>query len=173
MTMQSKFKIWSLFLLVILVGGMLCACGSPTPEAPPNSDTPSNPSDSNTSTTPDDEEILPPPIEKIEVVYFYRPQRCTGCIYAEETTLYTLETYFADELASGKITWSTYDVVAEANAAIIEKYEAYTSSLFINTIIDGTDHIQQVMEIWSLLGEDEMFIEVVKNKIEQCLIGEE
>ena len=32
MTVLTKVKIWSSFLLVILLGGMLCACGSPAPE---------------------------------------------------------------------------------------------------------------------------------------------
>lgn len=168
-------------MLIILVVGMLGACGSPAPEAPPTSDTPSNPANSDTPptsdgsdtpTTPDDSDTSLTPADKVEVVYFYRPQRCHGCVYAETATLYTLETYFADELASGKITWVSYDVTAEENAAIVEKYEAYTSSLFINTIIDGIDHIEEVIEIWSVLGDDVAFIEVVKSKIEQSLSGE-
>ncbi len=32
MTMLAKVKIWSSFLLIILVVGMLCACGNPAPE---------------------------------------------------------------------------------------------------------------------------------------------
>jgi len=154
---------------------MLYACGSPTPEVPPNSDTPSNPANSDgsdTPTTPDGSDTSPTPADKVEVVYFYWPQRCTGCVYAESTTLYTLQTYFADELASGKITWVTLDVAAEENAAIAEKYGAYTSSLFINTIIDGIDHIKQLTEIWAVLGDDVAFIEVVKSAIEQSLSGE-
>jgi len=163
MNIRTKVKVLSSFLLIILVAVMLCACTSPASEAPPNSDTPPDSADSDTPPTPTD---------KVEVVYFYWPQRCSGCIYAETGTLYTLETYFADELASGKITFATFDVAAEENSAIVEKYGAYSSSLFINTIIDGIDHIEQVTEIWSVLGDDEAFIEVVKSKIEQSLSGE-
>ena len=164
MTIRSIVKILSPFLLIILIAGMLCACGSPAPEGPPDSDTPSNSNDLDT---------LPTPADKVEVVYFHRPQRCTGCIYAEDTTRYTLETYFADELASGKITFATFNLGAEENVAIVEKYEAYTSSLFINTIIDGTEHIEEIQGIWLVLGDDEAFIDVVRSKIEQSLSGEE
>jgi len=160
MTMLAKAKIWSSFLLIIVVAGTLCTCGSPAPEAPPTSDTP--PSDTS-----------PVPADKVEVVYFHRAQRCTGCVYAETGTRYTLETYFADELASGKITFAVFNVEDEENAAIVNKYDAYTSALFVNTITDGTDHIEEVTEIWFVLGDDEAFVEVVKNKIEQSLKGEE
>jgi hypothetical protein len=163
MTVRSKVTILSSFLLIILLVGMLGACGGTTTEAPPDSNTPPN---SNGS------EMSPTPADKVEVVYFYWPQRCTGCIYAEDTVLYILETYFADELSSGKITWATYDVAAEENAALVEQYEAYTSSLFINTITDDTDHIEQLTKIWSVLFDDEAFIEVVKSAIEQSLSGE-
>jgi len=83
-----------------------------------------------------------------------------------------VETYFNDELASGKLTFQSIDVQDSKNAAIIEKYGAYTSSLFINTIKDGTDHIEQVTDIWLVIGDDEAFVEVVKSKIEKGLNGE-
>ena len=82
-----------------------------------------------------------------------------------------LESYFADELASGKVSWATYDVGDTENAVFVEKYDAYSSSLFINSIIDDTDHIEEITEIWFILGDDEAFIEVVKNKIQQSLSG--
>jgi len=112
------------------------------------------------------------PADRVEVVYFHRTQQCYSCRYAEEETRYTVETYFKDELVSGKLTFQSIDVQDEANADIIEKYGAYTSSLFINTIKDGTDHIEQVTDIWLVIGDDEAFVEIVKNKIEESLKGE-
>ena len=110
--------------------------------------------------------------DRVDVVYFHRTVRCHSCQYAEAGTNYTVETYFADEMASGKLTFQSVDVQDTKNAVIIEKYDAYTSSLFINTIKDGTDHIEQVTDIWLVIGDDEAFVELVKNKIEQSLNGE-
>ncbi len=151
MTTLAKMKIWSLFLLIILVAGMLCACGSPAPEAPSTPDTSSAPADG------------------VEVVYFHRAHRCYSCFYAETGTRYTVETYFADELASGKVTFEVFDVEDEENATIVKKYGAFTSSLFINTIKGGSDHIEEITDIWFVLGNDEAFVEVVRGKIEESL----
>ena len=151
MTMLAKVKICSSILLIILVAGILCACGSPAPEVPSTSDTPS---------------VL---ADKVEVVYFHRAQRCISCIYAETGVRYTVETYFADELASGKVTFEMFNVEDKENATTVKKYGAFTSSLFINTIKDGIDHIEEVTEIWFVLGKDEAFVEVVKSKIERSL----
>ena len=112
------------------------------------------------------------PADRVEVVYFHRTQQCYSCRYAEEGTRDTLETYFEDELASGKVTFQSIDVQDEANADIVNKHGAYTSSLFINTIKDGSDHIEQVTDIWFVLGDDEAFVEVVKSEVEKSLSGE-
>jgi len=37
---------------------------------------------------------------------------------------------------------------------------------------NGTDHIEQVTDIWFVIGDDEAFVEVVKSKIEKSLNGE-
>ena len=150
--MNMVIKTLSLILLVCLALSLMVGCTSPT--TPPPSDTSSGPAD------------------RVEVVYFHRAQRCYSCIHAEEGIRYTVETYFADELASGKVTFKVINVADEENAAIVNKYGAYTSSLFINTVRDGADHIEEVTDIWLFLGNDEVFTEVVKNKIEKSLEGE-
>ena len=149
--MLTKAKILSAFLLIFLAAGLLSACGSPAPEVPAASETSAVSAD------------------RVEVVYFHRAQRCSGCRYAEAGTRFTVETYFKDELANGKLELKIVDLSDEANAALIKKYEAYTSSLFINGIKDGSDHIEEVGEIWFLLGKDTEFASLVKSKIDYYL----
>jgi hypothetical protein len=112
------------------------------------------------------------PADRVEVVYFHRTQRCYTCLYAENQTRYTVETYFADELASGKVTFQSINVQDEANADIVEKYGASYLTLFVNAVRDGTDHIEEVTDIWLVIGNDQAFDEIVKNKIEESLTGE-
>lgn len=58
-----------------------------SPAAPPNSNNSSGQAD------------------RVTVVYFHRTQRCYSCYYVEAGANYTVETYFADELVSGKLTF--------------------------------------------------------------------
>jgi len=133
---------------------------------------------SNASPAPDDGQLnsnnSSGPADRVDVVYFHRTQRCSKCMYAEDATRYTLETYFADELASGKVTFQVINVDdKEANADILEKYNnpSYLT-LCINAVRDGTDHIEVVTDIWLVIGNDEAFVEIVKSKVEESLTGE-
>ncbi|MFC1953406.1 nitrophenyl compound nitroreductase subunit ArsF family protein [Chloroflexota bacterium] len=112
-------------------------------------------------------------LDMLEVIYFHRPQRCSGCVYAETGTRYTLENYFADELANGNIVFKTINLGDELNATIVEHYGAYTSSLFINNIKGGVEHIDEVTEVWFLLNKDSEFVSLVKSKIDYYLSGEQ
>jgi hypothetical protein len=110
--------------------------------------------------------------DRVDVVYFHRTQRCYSCTYMEDAARYTVETYFADELASGKVTFQVFNVEDEQNADIVEKYQASYLSLYINTVKDETDHIELVTDLYTLIGNDEAFVETLKSKIEKTLTGE-
>lgn len=152
----------ALIAVLILSGCILCSCSSPAQPATPS------PTPTNTQVTP-----TPQPSTNgtnvVEVVYFHRAQRCSGCIYAGDTTEYTVETYFADKLASGKLVFKMLNLQDPANAAIVEKYGAYTSSLFINDIKGGINQIEEVTDIWFLLHNDEKFVNLVKGELEKHL----
>ncbi len=140
-------------VLVCLAVWLILAYG-PSPATPPASDNSSGPAD------------------RVDVVYFHRTQRCPTCIYAEEGTRYTLETYFKDELDSGKVTFQVINVEDEENAAIVQKYGASYRSLYVNTVIGGTDHIEEATDTYLLIGNDEAFVKALKSRIEKSLTGE-
>lgn len=126
-----------------------------------------------TPIVPDPTPIPEPPAiqaDRVELVYFHRAQRCASCIYAEEGVRYTLQKYFAEELANSIVSFEVYNLGEEENAAVIEKYGAYTSSLFINVIRGDTNNIEEVNEIWLVVGDNDAFVETVKNRIEETLI---
>lgn len=149
-TVSMVIKTLHPLLLACLILSLMLGCTASS-TAPPTSDTSSGLAD------------------RVDVVYFHRGQRCGGCVYAEDRIRYTVGTYFKDELASGKVTFEVLNVEDKENATVVEKYSAFTSSLFINTVRDGTDHIEEVTDIWLLLGNDEAFVGVVKSKIEKSL----
>ena len=112
------------------------------------------------------------PADRVDVVYFHRTQRCYTCTYMEDAARYTVETYFADELAGGKVTFQVFNVEEEQNADVVEKYQASFLSLYINTVKDGTDNIELVTDLYTLIGNDEAFVDALKSKIEKSLTGE-
>ncbi len=105
----------------------------------------------------------------LEVVYFHRTNRCKSCIYAEDQTIRVIETYFGDELANGTLIFQVFDLQDEANSEMVDKYNAHSSSLFTNEVKAGTESIQGIDDIWTKIGRDEAFTEVVKTRIEECL----
>jgi len=115
----------------------------------------------------------PPSIQdyRVELVYFHRAQRCNSCIYAEDGVRYTLQMHFSEELANGRVSFESYDWEDEENSDVVEKYGAYTSSLFINVIREGKENIEEVNEIWIVVGDDEAFVEMVKSRVEEKLTG--
>ena len=151
-TVATNMEIKTLYRLLLVSLALLLMLGcTPSSTSPPSSDTSSGLAD------------------RVEVVYFHRAHRCSGCLYAEDRIRYTVETYFGDELASGQVVLKVLNVGDNENAAIVEKYNAYRSSLFINMVTGGTDHIEEVEGIWLVLGDDEAFVEVVKGEIEKSL----
>jgi hypothetical protein len=165
MKFSISAKLFSSIAAIVLLGCVLCSCGSPASQgtSPGLTSTPVN-----TTAAPT---LQPSPVVKdyVELVYFHRTKQCYSCRYAGDTTKYTVETYFADELASGKLVFKKVDVQDKANASIVERYGAYGSSLFINDIVNGIDHIEPVTDIWYNVGKDEKFIKVVKDVIEKHL----
>jgi len=169
MSMLFKAKIY-LFLFIILAIGLACACASPAPATPPPPSQPSAPIGTTTETPPTSPDASAAS-NVVKVVYFHAHIRCGACIYVETRTTYNVETYFKNELDSGKLTFEVYDLGDKANAAISNKYKAVGSQLFINVVKDGVDGIKHIENVWmpKYLNDQEAFDELIQKTIRQAL----
>lgn len=105
------------------------------------------------------------PADKVEVIYFYSSARCASCIALEEFTERTINNNFQDKMNSGEVTFNAYNVEEQSNVEIVNKYRARGSSLFINTIYDGNDHIKEEVNVWRYLSSESQFSNYLTNKI--------
>jgi hypothetical protein len=166
-------------IVTILAVGLLFACASPAIPPTPPPDEPATPSE--TTTTPSDNSSISQTQDKpldllnrVDVLYFHRPQRCPTCLCFEERIRYVVSTYFQNELDSGQMTFGVYNIGDSQNTDIVNKYGAVSSQLFINTVKGGTDHITDIQDIWSWSCRTNKagFDQQVKNVIEQSLKDE-
>jgi hypothetical protein len=174
MDISRRAKIY-VTIVTMLAAGLLFACTSPVipptrPDEPPiQSEIITTPSDNlSTSQAPDESAGS---LNRVDVVYFHRPQRCVTCLCFEERIRYVVSTYFQTELDSGQMTFGVYNIGDSQNADIVKKYGAISSQLFINTVKDGTDNIKDIQDIWawSCRTNKESFDQKVKTVIEQSL----
>ena len=161
MNLSKTGKSGYLLAVLVLLGALLSACtasGEFTPAATANG----------ARATPTVQPVSSGG-NRVEVVYFHRTKRCYTCQYAGDATQHTVETYFGNELASGELVFRMLDVQDAANADTVKRYEAYGTSLFMNEVVDGVDHIEQVTDIWYHVGDDEEFVDVVRSAIDKHL----
>ena len=71
---------------------------------------------------------------KLKIVYFHSERRCPTCISIEDNTKKTLNTYFANQLKDGTITFQILNVEEVKNLKMVEKYKAEGSSLFLTKV---------------------------------------
>jgi hypothetical protein len=88
------------------------------------------------------------------------------CNAIEANTKYTLETYFAKELADNKITFLVINVDESENEKIAEKFEAAGTALFLNVIKNGKETPINLTDFAFMNGLDqEAFSKELKAKI--------
>jgi len=109
------------------------------------------------------------PAEKIQVFLFHPTQRCITCITIGKYTKETVEQKFPAELLSGKIEFREINIDLPENKELATKFKATGSSLFINSIADGKDNIQQDLQVWRLTSNEQSFISYLSDKINALL----
>jgi len=110
-------------------------------------------------------------VEKVEIYHFHGTHQCYSCItvgaYAEEA----VNTYFADEVKSGKIVFGHINGELPENQELVMKYGATGSSLWIGVYNASGFYPEQNINVWYKINNKEDYMTYLKGVIEQKLAG--
>ena len=112
-------------------------------------------------------------IEKIEVIHFHGTNQCYSCVTMGDMAEETINTYFAEELNSGKITFEHLNGDLSQNREKVVKYGATGSSLMIGTYYnDGTFTKEENINVWYKINNKQGYMDYFKEVIENKLSGD-
>jgi hypothetical protein len=107
---------------------------------------------------------------KVQVFLFHATQRCPTCISIGRLAKATVEERFAEQLKSGKIEFREINIDLPENKALVEKFQATGSALYINSIKDGQDNIVEDTMVWQLAsGYEIKFKDYLSGKLNTIL----
>lgn len=107
---------------------------------------------------------------RIEVYDFHSTNRCITCQSIENNTLFTLETFFVEELKNERITFQIVNVDKDENYALAEKFQASGTALFLNVIKDNKEQQIDLTAFAFKYGKkQEEFSKLLKDKITKQL----
>jgi len=110
-------------------------------------------------------------IDKLEVYHFHATNQCYSCKtvgnYAEET----VNTYFKEEVESGKIVFGHINGDLSENRDLVMKYGATGSSLWLGTYNGEEFKAEENTNVWYKIRDKEDYMTYLKSIIEQKLAG--
>ena len=111
-------------------------------------------------------------IEKVEIYHFHATRQCYTCKTVGAFSEETVNTYFSNELKSGKLVFASINIDLPENKALADKYEAKGSSLLIGVYgKDGSFSKQEDTNVWYKIGDKTDFTNYLKGVIEQKFSG--
>lgn len=110
-------------------------------------------------------------VQKVEIIHFHPTQQCLSCMvlgsYAEET----VNTFFPNELSTGKLTFQHINGELANNSALVKKYGATGSSIWIGVYDSNGFHAEENTDVWFKIANRTEFMEYFKGVIEDKLNG--
>ena len=108
----------------------------------------------------------------VEVYHFHGTHQCYSCIRVGELAEKTVNTYFKDELESGKVVFGHINAELPENKDLATKYGATGSSLWIGTYVNGKFSKEQNTNVWYKIEDEKGYLEYLKGIIDKRLSGE-
>ncbi|MGB9599996.1 MAG: nitrophenyl compound nitroreductase subunit ArsF family protein [Myxococcota bacterium] len=106
----------------------------------------------------------------IIVYYFHTTRRCQSCMKAERLSKEAMETFYRNELDSGKMKFLVINTDEPEHSHFIKDYQLFSKSLIIALIKDGKEvKFKNLTEIWQLIYNEEGFKNYVKSEIDALM----
>ena len=107
----------------------------------------------------------------VEVYHFHGTHQCYSCIRVGELAEKTVNTYFKEELASGKMVFGHVNGDLPENQDLVAKYGATGSSLWIGTYTNGNFNKEQNVNVWYKIENEQDYSSYLKSVLEERLSG--
>ncbi len=109
---------------------------------------------------------------KLEIYHFHATRQCNSCktigAYAEET----INTYFKNEKASGRIIFDHINIDLPENKELVTKYKATGSSLWLGSYDKNGFHPEENVNVWYKIQNKQDYMNYLKELIEKRLAGD-
>lgn len=84
----------------------------------------------------------------------------------------TVNTYYLDELSTGKLVFKKANYFDPQNRELVKKYGPESSSLWIGTYVDGKFYKEMKIGVWYKTGNAGDYMEYLKGSIDKRLAGD-
>ncbi len=111
-------------------------------------------------------------VEKVEVIHFHATQQCYSCRTVGQFAEDTVNTYFANELKGGRITFSSINIDLVGNAELVSKYGPTGSSLWIGVYDGNGFHPEQNTNVWYKINDKQGYMLYLKGLIDRRFAGD-
>jgi len=111
-------------------------------------------------------------VDKVEVLHFHGEYQCISCINVGKCAEEAVSDFFSDEQNSGVVYFAHVNGELSENAALVQKYEATGSSLWIGVYNkDGSFSKEQNINVWYKTSNMGKCKEYIKGVIGAKLTG--
>lgn len=108
-------------------------------------------------------------VEKVELYHFYGESRCVSCIMLGDLTEETVNTYYTQDLQSGRLVFDHIDFEVPENREIVERYGPTGSSLWIGIYDEKGFYKEELLGPWYLISNKPEFMQYIRAVIDQQL----
>ncbi|MFC2162517.1 nitrophenyl compound nitroreductase subunit ArsF family protein [Candidatus Altiarchaeota archaeon] len=109
---------------------------------------------------------------RVEVFHFHRTSQCWSCKTLGEFAEKTVNTYFSEELGSGRLVFAHVNVELPENELLAERYGASGSSLMIGVYDSNGFGKEEDTRVWYKLEDEKEYMTYLKAVIEAKLSQE-